>query len=70
MIQTILGFLGYCKIPKEAIQLSMASENIIGMLFKQAIEKSCGQETIDYVEIALNGQKTLTEFLRTGKLLQ
>jgi len=70
MIRTILGFFGYSKIPLEAVRLSILSESLIAALLKEAMKKSEKQQTIDFVKTALNGQKALTEFLRSGKLLQ
>jgi len=70
MIRTILGFFGYCKIPLAVIQLSIFSEDLISSLLKNAIENDANQETIDHVTMVFDGQKAVTEFLRSGKLLQ
>ena len=70
MIQTILAFFGYCKIPKEVIQISIISEDLFSDLLKNAIENSSKQTTIDHVKLVFDGQKAITEFLRSGKLLQ
>ena len=62
MIHTILAFFGYVKIPKEAVQLSMKVED--------------GYHTIlgwfpENKEVILlhKSAKTITEFLRSGRLL-
>ena len=70
MIQTILAFFGYCKIPKETVPISMASENVLIALLKQCDEGKVVQNTADYIRTVLKGQKALTEFLRTGRSLQ
>ena len=70
MIQTILSFFGYCKIPKEAVEISIASSELIETLLKHAKDGAVKQHTINYIKIALKGQKALTEFLRSGRLLQ
>jgi len=70
MIRTILGFFGYCKIPKAAVMLSMSSEDILEALLKQCNEGKANSRTTVLVRLALDGQKALTQFLRSGKLLQ
>ena len=70
MIQTILSFFGYCKIPKEAVEISIASEELIKSLLKHAKDGAAKQHAIDYVKLALKGQKALTEFLHSGRLLK
>jgi len=63
MIQIVLGFFGYIKIPREAVQLSIAQEVFFEVLLKQEPDGK------DIIERYLRGQKTLTQFLRSGRLL-
>lgn len=65
MIQTILGFCGYVKIPIEAVQLSIAQEEFLSRCAKLETDAK-GKE---YFEGHLKGQKMLTGFLRSGRLL-
>jgi len=66
MIQTILAFFGYCKIPKETVPISIASENVLISLAKQCDEGKVTQSAADHVRMVLAGQKALTGFLRKG----
>ena len=70
MIQTILAFFGYCKIPKETVLISIESEDVLSALLKQCDEGKAKQSAADYVRMVLAGQKALTGFLRSGRLLQ
>ena len=63
MIRTILGFLGYSKIPIEAVQLSMVNEQAWNTMKKYYPES-------ETVERLYEGAKTLTGFLRSGRRLQ
>ena len=73
MIQTILAFFGYIKVPKEAIQLSMCLEDD----FKNIIKIFLGLGEIypdfkgleKHLEVRKNAVKVMTQFLRSGKLL-
>jgi len=55
MIRFLLYLFGYIKIPKEAVQLSYANQ--------QMIKKEFGKDN-DYYK----GQGALTKFLRSGRL--
>ena len=63
MIRTILGFLGYSKIPTAAVQLSMVNEHAWSVMVEKYPES-------EEVEKLYEGAKTLTEFLRSGRRLQ
>jgi superfamily II RNA helicase len=86
MISTILALFGYVKIPKEAVQISVHNEHLLNIFKRcfdtdeddivyidielresklKRIKKQ--QETL---RLAMEAQKTLTEFLRSGRLLQ
>jgi len=71
MIQTILAFFGYTKIPKEAIQISILLEND----FKDLILLFEGQSNpkfkqfAEHLKVREKALKTMTSFLRSGKLL-
>ena len=62
MIQTILAFFGYTKIPIEAVQLSMLVESE----HRRVAEKLPDNE---YAQRIYKAAKTITEFLRSGRLL-
>ena len=67
-MNTILSFFGYFKIPKEAVQLSLSQEDTM----KTAIElyEAAGKDNfVDLLKKQLKGQKTLTEFLQTGRMV-
>ena len=66
MIKTILGFFGYCKIPVEAIQLSMVVEGFLVELKKLTYESPILSNSI---QLNIEAQNTLTTFLRSGKIL-
>ena len=65
MFQTIMAFFGYAKIPVAAIHLSLKQE--------QFLSKCRDLETDPkgrvYFDRHLEGQKTITSFLRSGKLI-
>ena len=63
MIKYILNFFGYIKIPVEVVQLSIEQE----VFFERIIEYI--PETKEIFELHLKGQKTLTQFLKSGRLL-
>jgi len=65
MIQTILSYFGYSKIPLAAVQLSMMQEGF----FEKMLEHETSEIGRGYLSKYLEGQKTLTGFLRSGKLL-
>ena len=62
MIKAILGFLGYSKIPIEAVQLSMINEHAWSVMVEKYPD---APETRKLYE----GAKAMTEFLRSGKVL-
>ena len=61
VIQTILAFCGYTRIPKEAVQLSMLVEEG----YRRLSKKLPNSEFSKLHESA----KTITWFLRSGRLL-
>ena len=63
MIRTILGFLGYSKIPTAAVQLSMINERAWSVMVEKHPES---EEVKKLYEVA----KAITEFLRSGRRLQ
>lgn len=62
MIKLLLSFFGYIKVPVEAVQLSMQQE----LFFEKMIRMR--PEAKDAWEFYLKAQKTLTSFLRSGRL--
>lgn len=60
-MRTLLAFFGYMKVPKEAIQLSMLVEEG----YRRISKKLPNSEFSKLYESA----KTITKFLRSGRLL-
>jgi hypothetical protein len=56
IIRIIFALLGYIKVPKEAIQISLMNEQV----FKKLVEI---KQFKDYLE----SQQTLTKFLQSGR---
>ena len=72
MIQTILAFFGYAKIPfghakipLEVVQFSILQES----LWERLIKLRPDAPIASFFRTGLRGQKVLTEFLRSGKKL-
>ena len=66
MFKLILAFCGYVKVPKEAIQLCMRTEDDfkeMGELFKD------NPRLQSWFSQRQNSMRILTEFLRSGRLL-
>jgi hypothetical protein len=61
-----MAFLGYVKIPREAVMLSIAQEEAFKTIIK-AVE-SKGIKSVAYRK-ALEAQKAFTMFLRSGRLI-
>ena len=65
MIQTIMAFFGYAKIPVAVVQLSMMQEKFLETM--RTIEpEPKGKEVIAKY---LDGQKTITKFLQSCRRL-
>jgi hypothetical protein len=64
-MKTLLSLFGYVKVPKEAVLLSIQLEDI----FKQFISALESPESKKDMLKCLNAQRTLTQFLRSGRLL-
>ena len=62
-MRTILAFFGYVQVPKAAVELSMRTEDAL-----KSVRKLLLPETSAYLDKALQGAETLTEFLRSGRL--
>ena len=67
-MQTLLNLLGYAKIPKAAVQLSIAQENF----FRDAVKAANKSSDLlkKHLKKRLEIQKTLTDFLRSGRLMR
>ena len=63
-MKTILAFFGYVQVPKAAVELSMMTEDAL-----KAVRKLLLPEASAYLDKALEGAETLTEFLRSGRLI-
>ena len=63
----ILAYFGYVKVPKEAIRICMLLEDD----FKDLINlmTQIRPEFVDHLKVRYKAMKTLTNFLRSGKLL-
>jgi len=62
MIRTILAFCGYVKVPREAIRLSMEIEEGYKRLHNLVPEN-------ESAALLYKGSKTMTAFLRSGRLI-
>jgi hypothetical protein len=77
MLQIILGLFGYVKVPKETIQLSILLETEIER--KITVNKRMIENGDSYsglykdmnkdLQLKLDAQKSLTHFLRSGRLI-
>ena len=65
MIRTVLAFFGYVKIPTEAVQISIVQEDFIKLVCKYLKTEETKKVGHKHLEL----QKTLTQFLRSGALL-
>ena len=65
-IHRIMAFLGYVKIPREAVMLSIAQEEAFKKIVG-AIERH-GAKAEAYRKV-LEAQKAFTMFLRSGRLI-
>jgi len=65
MLQTILAFWGYVKIPKDAIYLSMRLENLL----KEAVDMAALSDEAENLKNYHQSAKALTAFLRAGRLI-
>ena len=62
MFRLILGFFGYVKIPREAVQLSVRIEDTCRIV-EEEIPRT------DLTEGIYKNAQTLTQFLRSGRML-
>lgn len=73
MIQTILAFFGYVKVPREAVQLCMVLEDDFKDLITLFL--AIGENAPSYKKLAEHlrerkrGMESMTAFLRSGRLL-
>jgi hypothetical protein len=65
MFKIIMAFWGYVKIPTAVIQLSIAQEHFLDKCRKHESDPR-GKE---YFAKYLEGQKAITSFLRSGRLI-
>jgi len=65
MLQTIMAFFGYVKVPKAVVTLSIAQE----LFLSKCHELESSQKGKECFARFLEGQKTITSFLRSGKLI-
>ena len=67
MIRRILALFGYVRIPLEVVQFSLAQE----VYFEKLLQKAEPDSAIfRSLQMRLKGQKVLTSFLRSGRMLQ
>lgn len=73
MLRTILAFFGYVKVPVEAVQMSMCLEddfkNMITICSLEGEKNSDFKKLAGCLEIRIKAIQILTEFLRSGRLL-
>jgi len=65
MFQTFMALFGYVRIPTAVVQLSLAQEQF----FDKCREYESSQKGKEHFAKHLEGQKTITGFLRSGKLI-
>ncbi|MFA6213526.1 MAG: hypothetical protein WC714_29080 [Candidatus Obscuribacterales bacterium] len=65
MIQAIMAFFGYVKIPIPVIHLSILQEEFLDRCATYTTEAELKALFTEH----LKGQQTLTKFLRSGKLI-
>lgn len=63
-MRTILAFFGYVKVPRAAVELSIRIEVTL-----KAVSRLIYPDTSASLEAAAHDAETLTEFLRSGRLL-
>lgn len=63
MLRLLMGFLGYVKVPYEVVRLSFEQEVFLTKV-RQAQHE---QKAVELFDLHIGMQKTLTEFLRTGR---
>lgn len=66
LINRVLGFFGYVKIPLALVQLSIEQEAFLKTLIR-VFDNTPGIKGT--FKVYLNNQRAMTEFLRTGRLL-
>lgn len=66
-IQFLFGWFGYAKIPMEVVQLSMCQEEAFRIIIKRLEENGCVAKGC---RKALEAQRSITAFLRSGRVLQ
>lgn len=73
MLRTILAFFGYVKVPKEAVEMSILLENdfrsITNIFWAQGEIKPKFKDLAQHLEVRKKAIQTLTQFLRSGRLL-
>jgi len=79
MLRTILAFFGYVKVPTVMVQGSMVTEDVFGKMINtyRALSeldptlKRCikDKHCIEDLELGKKAAKAMTNFLRSGKLL-
>ena len=65
MIKYLLGYFGYVKIPKAAVQLSFKVESDLKILLEHLTSPS----SVELIIPMYNASHTLTEFLRSGRFI-
>lgn len=68
MISYIMAIFGYVKVPKEAIYLSLLQEGYFELWIRTIKDKDL-PDLKKELNLRLLGQKTITKFLRSGRLL-
>ena len=67
MMTTIMAFFGYVKVPTEAVWLSINQEVFLEKLTAILIKKNPELELVFSEHV--RSQKTITQFLRSGKII-
>ena len=73
MINTILAYFGYVKVPKEAVQMSMCFEDdfkdLIDLFLDIGEDAPSYKKLAEHLKARKRGMEVMTEFLRSGRLL-
>lgn len=74
MFQTILGFFGYVKVPKDAIEMCMCFEDdfkdLINLFLSVGEEAPTYKKLAEHLKERKRAMEVMTKFLRSGRLLQ
>jgi hypothetical protein len=65
IIQIFLSFLGYAKIPREIVQVSLHQTSLLQSITKEDLSP----RNREFVQMAVECSKAMTRFLSSGRML-